>query len=239
MRPLVVLGALVLACTSAQEAIGEDKLVHVWMKAFIPSSHPTLSGYMKKTTKGTFVIEAPPIPGSSLKGTCFETDNREFSEDPSASARVSVDLLFKVSIKDMILQKSTVKIGESQNVDCKTGELLRPPKKASDDGVNVGSIKKNGFFRTIFVRAASANPFYGAPDIDYSFTLTFDATRQKLSIKGSTGIFPAYESYWQIDAGPVKPILKRPPQEKATAFDLVDAALGFNTINFDGSISLL
>ncbi|RVJ38502.1 hypothetical protein [Sinorhizobium medicae] len=256
MRLIAFLGVLALVLPSAQNAVGQDRIVRVWMNAFIPDKHPTLPGLVKKTTKGTFVIDAPKVPimgtgglfipspaliesyMESSKDTCFETDNRDFSAAQDASARVSVALTLNVSTKDMTLSEKTIKIGPSHHVDCKTGAMLSS-KKAADSGVTIGNIKKDGWYRTIFVRAASANPYYGFPDIDYSFTLRFDPIHQKMTINGSTGAFPAYEAYWQVGKGPVTLILNRPPQEKATPLALFDLSLGFNTVNFNGSISLL
>lgn len=262
MRTFTLIGVATILLLSLQSSEAKDRVVRVWMRAFIPNQHASLPDFIKKTSKGTFVIDAPIMPSSVLKAlgkaglfmpnpklidlyaedfkqTCFETDNRGFASDPDASSRVSVELVLNASAKDMTIADKKLQIGPSRNVDCKTGKLLRDPKTASLSGINVGDVKKDGWYRTLFVRVATANPYYGLPDIDFSYSLRFDPLHQIITIKGSTGAFPAYEAYWNVNDGPVKTLLERTPQDKATPFALFDLNLGFNTVNFNGEMRLL
>lgn len=129
--------------------------VHFWMKAFIPKAHQGLPNYIKKTTLGTWVVPAPTLPNlvdiGNLSGSCFVTDNRDFDEDPAASARVTTE--FILMIKDRKLQitkhpeRDIVRIGETYNVDCNNGKNLRPPETEKGDSVSIGNIRSSGFTR--------------------------------------------------------------------------------------------
>ncbi|MFB9984361.1 DUF3238 domain-containing protein [Mesorhizobium kowhaii] len=268
----ITISLALLAISVPSEA--KDRIVHIWVKAFIPSSHPTLPNYIKKTAKGSYVIDAPSLPviipsvggepayskavadyfQEALATRCFETDNRSFDNSPLASARVTVELAVKTSIREISIDKyqsrDNVRIGESRKVNCSTGELVEKGKTAPASEVTVGGIKKDGWYRTFFVKAASSNPFYNfdflglpklslAPDIDFSFYVKFDPLKQKMFVKGTTGTFPAFEMYGQVDSGPIKILLQRPPADSATAVSLFDGALGINTVNFEATIDLL
>ena len=247
--------------------------VHVWMKAFIPSEHPTLPNYIKKTAKGTYVIEAPNIPAvsqgaggypafspaileyykTSLEKSCFETDNRMFSNSQEASARVTIEYQLNIAGRKMTVEKFENRdfgqTGASHLVDCASGKNLGDPKKADTADVKVGSVKKDGFFSVLFSRAAVANPFYNfdflglprislSPDIDYSFTLRYDPFKQEIEFNGSTGTFPAFELYAQIDNHAPIQLLNRSPADGATATSLFDLGMGINTLNFAGKLKL-
>ena len=225
--------------------------VHIWIKAFIPSQHPVLKDYFLKTAKNTWVVEAPstPLPGANigkLSGTCFVTDNRSFDQSPLASARVTTEFDLVIDQRNISVQKfndrEIVRIGQTENVDCKSGEALQPPMTASTNTVTIGDVKQLNFLKVFNVRAASANPFYKllgiqvAPDINYELVFQYDILSRTLKINGVTGYFPSFESYYSIDNGPIKTIIQWTPFKDSTAMSLLDLGTGVNTRSFEMKI---
>ena len=58
------------------------KTIQVWLKGFIPAQ-PTDHIKPLPNNPGKMMITIPNVPG------CFSTDNRSFSDDPAASARMT------------------------------------------------------------------------------------------------------------------------------------------------------
>ncbi|MDT4832162.1 hypothetical protein FQZ97_657050 [compost metagenome] len=203
------------------------------IRAFIPSAHPEISDYIKKTDKGTFVVPAPV--GSS----CYESDNRLFSSSDNTSSRVSVNILLKVSDRDMVVVDARKVVGETKKVDCVSGLDLEAPKRANDSTVTVGEVKKDRLSRTLFFRAATPNPFFLiAPKIDFSGYIKYDVLRRTITVKGMTGYFPSYEAYYSVNGGGWVKVVNLPPYKDSTAWSLTDFNMGINTRNFEGSIDL-
>lgn len=238
--------------TLLSSAQAEQWNVHFWMKAFIPNEHPRVLDYITRTTSGVWVIPAPKIPQliniGSLSGSCFATDNRLFSIDPNASARVTTEFMILINGRDLKIEnypgRNKIRIGETHNVDCKTGKELRPPETESAETVSIGEVKSSGFNRLFFIKVTSSNPFYKifgislSPSIDYSLNFTYNSLHKKIEIKGATGFFPSFEAYYSINNGSVVTILKSEPHGDSTATSLFDLNLGINTVNFEGVIQL-
>jgi hypothetical protein len=245
--------AIVLVLLSASAQARPVK-VHLWFNAFIPSVHPAIPDYIRKTQKGTYVLEAPDFIGP-LKGTCFETDNRSFDLSPDASSRISVNVVLDISGAEMTVgpqpEHKMKRTGQSHNVDCDTGEELQPPKQAPEDSIVIGKVVKGDFVRTLFIDAPDANPFYPnvaipgthvylgvSPDIDFKVSVRYEVARAKVFVTGTVGYFPSFEGYYSLNDGPVVPLYQLPPYEKSTAIDLIDLATGINTRNISGEIKL-
>ncbi|MEM7061115.1 MAG: DUF3238 domain-containing protein [Pseudomonadota bacterium] len=230
-----------------------EKQVHIIFRSFIKPGASSNPNEMTKTSADTYVIRAPEIAPllaayPSLTGTCFSTDDRDFSKQPTASARTTVEFVIEISSRKINVAppngRAMMRTGVTRNVDCKTGQDKQPPRKASIDNFSIGDVRNDGFVSTFFVKAAAFDPFYDlppplrAPDVDFSFSVRYDALRRELEIKGSTDNFPAFEGYYSIDGSEWEPILKRDPPKGATALSLIDANLGINTTNFSKEISL-
>lgn len=254
LRALAAISIGALALTLAGEARSQTR-VRVWFDAFIDPTHPKDKDFSRKTEAGTRVIEAPDLwaPGldiGALRGTCFSTDERTFDASPTASARGRVDftVLFKgrraIEVVPSPGREATRFIGKTRNVDCRTGKDLRPAESAGLDGIEIGPVRENGFLKLFNVRASIGDPFYKvlslpvAPKLDFEFVFEYSVTGLKARIYGSTGIFPSFEGYYQIDDGPVVTFLRRPPRDDATPLHLFDMGAGFNTVNFSHEIDL-
>lgn len=240
--------AMFACILSISDAFASPIHVHIWIKAFVPSQHPVLKDYFLKTAKNTWVIEAPsiPLPGANigkLPGTCFVTDNRSFDQSPLASARVTTEFDLVIDQRNISVQKFShreiVRIGQTENVDCKSGETLQPPMTANTNTVTIGDVKQLNFLKVFNIRAASPNPFYKllgrqvAPDINYEFVFQYDILTRTLKINGVTGYFPSFESYYSIDNGPIKTIIQWTPFKDSTAMSLLDLGTGVNTRSFE------
>lgn len=254
MRALLKAALVAAAAVLSGPASAQDKAVRIWIRGFIPNSHPSIPNFTKKTDKGTWVIDAPNIvmPGfdiGRLRGTCFSTDDRGFDENPLASARVTVDLTLKFSgrreftISASERQDSIIRIGLTRNVDCKTGADLQTAERADPSGVTVGTVRKNGFLRIFNVAASVADPFYRilgvhiAPRLDFDIIFEYDSLQTDLKLKGVFGIFPSFEGYYSI-GGVTKQLFRLPPTEGAGAYTLADFGTGINTRNYTTSIDL-
>jgi hypothetical protein len=140
-------------------------------------------------------------------------------------------------------RKPIIVIGETHNVDCVTGDDLRPPLRADAGTVSIGEIKRNGFLRVVNVRASSGNPFYTAlgvnyaPKIDFEMVIEYNAITTALRIKGTTGEFPALEGYYEIGSNSGT-LFALNPVPGSTAASLVDFATGINMRNFEANIDL-
>lgn len=226
---------------------------HFWMKAFIPNEHPEVKDSFLKTRKGTWVLRAPeiPFPGTNignLSGTCFSTDNRGFSESPLAPARITTELMLVIDSRKVSVEKADgrdiVRIGQTENVDCVSGELLQPPLQARSETVSISDVKRQQFLSVVNVRAASANPFYkllglqAAPDINYEVVFQYDILSKSLTIVGVTDYFPSFEAYYRLDDGPVTKVIAWPPYKDSTAASLFEFGLGVNTRSFEEKIKV-
>jgi len=223
------------------------------MKAFIANRTGNASTDFTKTDAGRWVLRAPlagaPVIGHVLPSGCFSIDDRGFSNDPLASARVTFEANLTVTGRDIKVDafngRKTVRIGDSHNLDCKTGADLQPSKVASESSVSIGDVKSSqrGRLLVFNVRASTPNPYYdlgwiSAPKIDFELVFTFDVIKQKISILGTTGVFPSFEAYYTINNGPVEKVLNRSPAPDASPMSLADFGTGINTQNFTAGIPL-
>ena len=246
--------ALLFALSSIQSsAHAADLTIHLLFRAFIADDGTGSLPDTTRTQSGALVVQAPdmlPLMAAypSLTGTCFSTDERGFSNDPTASARTTVELVLEVDGNQVEMRPASgrdmKRTGKTRNVDCVTGADVQAPRQATTDGFEIGDVGNNGSFSVVFVKAAAFDPFYDlppplrAPDVDFSFTMRIDHDAKQLSINGSTDNFPHFEGYVSLNGGSWTPILQRNPPPGATALSLIDASLGLNTTNFSFELGL-
>ena len=236
---------------------------HFWIHAFIPKEHLLgPPGYILKTDKNTYVVPAPfnndivkLFDMSGLIGTCFSTDNRLASGDsasgnPTASARVTVELVAVIEGRNMRIEKAEGRpmrrIGPTHNVDCKTGKDKQPPRQESIDTITISNIRASGPTKTVSIKVASPNPFFkiagtniqNAPDIDFTVDLTYRHSNRRMYVKIDCGDFPAFEAYYKLNKNPAKMIISYPPAEGATAVNLFDFDGVINTRHVERSFPL-
>lgn len=249
---LIVAMSLISHASSVE---AQERYVDVWFRSFIDIKHPGIPDYISKAANGRYVIRAPDLPAPTFmdvarfKGTCFTTDQRTFTSELDSSARVGVYLRIVVigrELKvDKIGSKPNVIIGETHNVDCRSGADLRAPMTADISSVSISDIKVGQFYRNFSVKIAASDPFYSilgvklAPKIDSEILFSYNVSTRQLKITGSTEPFPSFEGYYKKSNGPVVKILNRPPDSDATALSLIDIYLRLNLQNFEDTIDLL
>jgi len=222
---------LVISSIFSANSFASTTDVRIWVKAFIPKEHPERPGYLIKTKKGTWVVKSP----ISSEG-CFESDNRLFSKDPNASARVTVDIRLRAKGNRLQIKNKLVKIGQTHYVDCMTGKNLKKPRRQSKDSVIIGDVKSIGKLNILNIKIGSSNPFLASPNIDYEMVVEHHVDKNKLVLKPVVGYFPSFEAYYQIGKGSIKNLHKTPPHKGSTAWSLIDLGLGFNTRNLKGLV---
>jgi hypothetical protein len=263
------LGAVVctLSCLPISDHLAAQPFqasVHFWLHAFIPSEHPSVPNYIQRTAKGTYVIPAPKTPECpssplctaiviagekvllDLEGTCFTTDSRLFSSEPTASARMTVEFVARMTGRELRLEpaenREIRRIGETHNVDCRSGADLKAPRRASVEQISIGEVKTSALFRTVNIRGAAADPFYTlitvggkdfglGPHIDFELVVAYNHANRVLEVKTVLGVFPAFEAYYRVNGGPTQTAFALSPRPGSTAASLIDLGLGINTRN--------
>lgn len=116
--------AWIVLAASASPLPGQSIRVHLWVKVFIPKTHPTNPGYVKP------VPGAPGkwmIPGPTPLDQCFFTDHRDFSSEKSASARVTTEFFLVINGNSASTTAPAPHIhtaGISTKVNCSTGSVI-------------------------------------------------------------------------------------------------------------------
>lgn len=222
--------ALLAAVVPIANASAQDRYVDVWIRVFIPKALSSPPGAVLKTDNGLYVISAPALGG--FGGTCFTTDQREFSPDIGVSSRVVVNLRISVQGRNIKLGQigdfPQVVIGETHNVDCKSGKDLKAPMKADARDTTISDVVAGEFYRNFSVRISAGDPFYTlfgvgiAPKIDSEILFSYDVSTRKLKVSGTYQVFPSFEIYYKKKGGQVKKILAESPAEGSGPFSMFD-----------------
>jgi hypothetical protein len=227
-----------------------DRL-HLWVKAFIPNAHPSRPSYVRKLpgSADRWVIPGPTIPWTDkgiplLFDTCFETDNRGFSEDPSASARATSEVVLVYDQGTISQEKASGRDFEradySNEVDCNTGSVKATSRAdVSDNHFGAPAIADGQV--QIILNARTKNPLtprFGTPSIDYGGSFIWTPQTRKLRFKGYTGVFPAFEAYASLNDGPPTRLFGLTPQDGTSTWYLYDFSLMINTRSFIAELDL-
>jgi Protein of unknown function (DUF3238) len=185
--------------------------VTFWLNAFIPNSVCSLKGSL-------FAVEVPD-PGINSGGgvgltRLFTGDQREFSDDPNASARMHSEVTIAGLSSGSPTFSQRQVCGESHEVDSDgniigtataptdrmqfsnlRGSQTTDPEGGVVDGVP-GSVQ-------IDLAGSAAIPLMAvAPDIDYSGTLVIDLSEGNVIFTGAISGFPGFEMYFKVNDGP-------------------------------------
>jgi|GEM_PF-2477212 len=188
--------------------------IRFWLNAFIPDSVCVLKGDL-------FAVEVPSsTPPFQIR--FFAGDERSFSNDPDASARMHSEVTIVGLSSDAPQFTENPICGESLELD-EQGNILQRDKAPTDrmkfvnlrgsqtvdpEGGVVDGI--SGAVQIDFFGSASL-PLIAAPDIDYSGTLVIDRAEGNILVSGATNGFPAYEMYCSIDGGSVVTLARIEP----------------------------
>lgn len=194
--------------------------IRIWIKAFIPGEIP---GSTRKVPAGKHAGKTM-IPGpSSWLNDCFLTDNRGFSSDELAEARMT-------SLVELDLSKAAPKItafdhrcDSTTEVDCEDGDV-ECSKEGDPSEMHFTNLRVEQGIVKLDVRAEANNPcFTPSPDIDYWGTISIDRSNPaaaKVSFDGAIDAFPNFEMYANG-----LPLFRRPHPTGNTPGDLFGGAV--------------
>lgn len=195
--------------------------IHLWISAFIPRDIEALtSGVAAGPHRGKTKIDSPIGPWWYL------TDQRGFSDDPGASARMHHAIVLRIAGPALAVSIDR----ESPRCD-PTVELEKPggsvtcSRAAPANRFRTASLRVTGLTATFRALAEASNPcFRGAPDIDWNLGLTFTFAAGlgsvTVSVDGVVEPFPAFEMHARADDGPVRTVFRIPPTPGATPWNL-------------------
>jgi hypothetical protein len=202
-----------------------------WLNAFIPNSVCTLKGSLFAITVPEPGIH-PTEESARLSLVRFFTgDQREFSDDPTASARMHSGVRIEaLSSKSPSLASQRQIVGESQEVDghgkiinratARADRMqffnLRGSQTVDPHGGVVEGVPGSAQIDVAGSAALPLLPF--APDIDYSGTLIIDRLEGNVIFRGAVSGFPAFEMYFKANDGPTVTLAEFQPR---TPLDLI------------------
>lgn len=205
----------------------------IWVKAFIPSEHPTNADY---------VIPRPGHPGEFMipdpieAGVCFATDNRMFSSDPTASARMTSAITLNFSDGNLS-QAPKHETGETRILWCADGLEKEPPKSAPTRRMFWGTPARADGHVQVTLEANANNPHViGSPSIYYAGDFIYSTSERKLRYRLTIGRFPAFEAYAQLDGGAIVTVFDRNPAEGSDVWSLISVG-GIGTRNVSGEVN--
>jgi hypothetical protein len=201
--------------------------VRFFVRAFIPKSHPTKPDAIKPVPdkQGRFMV-SDPLP----TGLCFDTDHREFSDSPAASARLATDITLVLNNPVQVKPSAgnaAHKVGATIRRRCKDGGG-EESKTASVGSCHIGQPAAAGDEVQVVLGCSAGNPFVpGAPRIDYGGTITYNRAQRTLAFQATVGNFPSFEAYASVNGKPFKKIFAVGPVPGSTPWALFDGGLGF------------
>ena len=192
----------------------------IWISSFIPKE---IDDYTRPVPDGS---GDTMIPGPTPLNDCFHTDQRSFSKNSNASARMRS--MVSIDIENMKSLGHIGVCGETIECDCEDGQK-ECEKTASANRLKYKDEVSSDFHLNFTLEGAANNPcFFGSPDIDWVILVHVTKyANGKIEVEATSDSrvekFPAYEMYAEYD-GDVKTIFRRSPDEGATPGDLIGVA---------------
>lgn len=185
---------------------GRARTVRVWLNAFIPREVPGKTSEAAGPNAGRTMLHGP-IPGVS---DCFLTDDRDFSDDPSASSRMHSEIEIDLSGPTELFQWHDCH--PTVEIDCEDGEV-ECLQQADTSRMQFTDLRGDpGSLVHVDLVAAANNPcFTGSPDIDCSGTITINVQARTVAFDGVIDAFPAFEMYASVDDGPALALFRTLP----------------------------
>jgi hypothetical protein len=195
--------------------------VTFWINAFIPD--PSLSPFVQPApgaSTGLSMIVVPsnqpglPIP----KDRAFLGDNRGFSSDVTASARIhSLVEITNLETDSPQLQAVDNQCGRSHEVHIDSGQIIAEATAPNDrirflrlrgnttvdpNGGVINDSPSPRFVQLDYEAAANLPLLNLSPDIDMVGVLGIDRENRVFRFRGSVDGFPAFEAYVSFNLGP-------------------------------------
>jgi hypothetical protein len=166
------------------------------------------------------------IPGPKIvDGRCYNTNNRGFSHDQQADAKITAIVDFDVTAAGVgNVNKRTPPLGTTIQYDCDSGAVLQT-KQASNKDVSIGDVAFSAGKVTFAMDGEAANPLISpqqlTPTIKFHGTVTIDTISRAVSWDGTIARFPSYEAYIEVDANPPVTIFQIAPAQDASPWSLL------------------
>lgn len=191
--------------------------MRIWIASFIPK---LINDYTQTVPDGSgrTMIPGPPLTG------CFLTDQRSFSNSPTASSRTRSAIT--VNMANMTLQSHVPHCDNTIEVDCSTGQVTCD-KSPDSSRLKIENVATSVNVLSFTLSGGAGNPCVGAvaPDIDWLILVEIrkqSATTAQIIVKSGSMVepFPAFEMYatWN---GATKTLFTRPPDSGATPWNLI------------------
>ena len=233
MRVRLLLGACVLGLVSTPANAQHFK---VWAKAFIPNAGIDIAQPVPNDNEHT-MIPGPHLAGIPLDDTCYNTNDRSFSDDVDADAKISLAVDFDVYGPGVAnVSHDIPEAGETIRYDCSTGAVLARGKATVSD-VSIGQVSYDGGIISFTFDGDASNPLISLPTslvpaIKIHGTITIDTNKKTVEYKGTVAQFPSYEAYVSVDNAAAFPIFKMSPKSDATAWSLMLDTTLDDTVNY-------
>ena len=220
--------AVVLCMGPCSFASAADN-VRIVVRGFIPNQHPGLE---------TTLVQVPGSPGRTMikmdlplfPTSCFATDDRMFSSNPAASARMTGDFTLVGSASPRIepaAAASRYRAGVTTKFNCGTG-VVEKTATASTSSCYVGTPSHADNLVQVVITCKASDPLVPiipekfSPDMFFQGTFTYSLQNKTLAFKGDIGAFPSFEAYAQLDGGSWKTIMTKAPKPGAGPLSLID-----------------
>jgi len=207
---------------------GSVSTIKVWIKAFIPSTY-----------SGAAVVPTGEHAGKTMLTTlwvvnrCFLTDDRVFSPDLHAQARMHCEAEIDVVKKKLVYEFHHCY--ETIEIDCTSGE-----EKCREHGTTDSmhfenfTVSEDGRMYSLDIKASSRNPCLKvvnvkvSPNVDFNGTITVQVAADRKSARvrfvGVVETYPAFEMYAAFNgAEQGQPIFQVDVAEGATVANITGA----------------
>ena len=203
--------------------------IKIWFKAFIPNTYaevdhvPGNGEHAGKTMLSTL----------GMVNRCFLTDQRAFSPDVHAEARMHSELEIDVAKRKSVYEFHHCY--ETIEVDCRTGEeKCRKRGDTTNMKFENFTASEDGLTYTVDLTCSSKNPCVTvatvqvSPNVDYygsiRVTLAEDRCSATVGFEGMVEAYPAFEMYVGLNGSDIgQPVLQIDVQPDATVKDITGA----------------
>jgi hypothetical protein len=197
----------------------------IWLKAFIPYA---CEGAVPVPGEGphqgkTMLLTPGPVDA------CFLTDERGFSDDIQAKARMHSEM--EIQFHAQPFPQEVHWCSDTVQVDCATGEeLCRETPDNSHMRFSNFKASQDGRHISFDLKASSKNSCLKLADLKLSPNLDYEGTfhimvaegnaRAVISFDGKIEVYPAFEMYVSVNGGPPQSILREDVVSGKTPLDL-------------------
>ncbi len=144
---------------------------------------------------------------------CYLTDQRNYSSDPNASARITSKATLSLFDGAAKLVSSSGETGITSAVTCSTGAQFCTDK-AGTENLKWGQLSEVGSTITLSIDAAGANPCivpgFVVPSIRYKGQFRVDTSTGKLAFEGDVSQFPSIEAFVVYQKGTPMVLFQEP-----------------------------